>query len=124
MVEIKGALVNGTINNIKIRSGDQVYNNIISQLDEQSRQLFEKLISDAGWYPLNSYMRFLELDLQLTADRDGQVLSDNSHRFLSGSPLKFIPHPSFSVYPSKPRQASCRQDPDEAAVHCSGQRTS
>jgi hypothetical protein len=28
MVEIKGALVNGTINNIKIRSGDQVYNNI------------------------------------------------------------------------------------------------
>ena len=41
MIEIKGAVVNGVIAVAKKRNGVQVCNNIISQLDEQVRQLFE-----------------------------------------------------------------------------------
>jgi len=68
MVEIKGSVINDSINAVKKRSGDQVYNDIISQLDEQTRQLFENPISDTGWYSLDSYIKFLESDIKLTAN--------------------------------------------------------
>jgi hypothetical protein len=74
MVEIRGSFFNGSINAVKIRNGDQAYNEIISQLDEQARQLFEKPISDTGWYPLDSFVKFLEQDIKLTANGDENVL--------------------------------------------------
>lgn len=56
--------------------------------------------------------------------RDGQGLSDSSHRFLSGSPLHLILRPSSSaVQSSKPHLGFYPQDPDEAAARYTGQRT-
>jgi hypothetical protein len=74
MVEIKGAVVNGSMIAVKKRSGDQVYNNIISQLDEQTRQLFEKPIANTDWFPLDYFLKFLELDIKLTANGDEHEL--------------------------------------------------
>ncbi len=74
MVEIKGSIINGSINAVKKRSGEQVYNNIISQLDEQTRQLFEQPVLNAGWYSLDSLLRFLEQDIKLTANGDENEL--------------------------------------------------
>jgi len=56
--------------------------------------------------------------------RDGQVFSDNLQHILSGSPLPFIPLPlPWACCPSRPRQGSCRQVPDGAAVCCIDQKT-
>ena len=78
MVEIKGIAINDTISAIKIINGVQAYNTIISQLDEQTRQLFEKPISDTGWYSLDSFMKFVELSIKLTDNGNEDVLVDRS----------------------------------------------
>jgi len=82
MVEIKGSFVNGTIAAAKKRIGDQVYNTIISQLDEQARQLFEQPISETGWYSYDSFIKFLEEELKLTANGDENELQIRSEAFL------------------------------------------
>jgi hypothetical protein len=74
MVEIKGSVINDSINTVKKKNGDQVYNNILSQLDEQARQLFEKPILDTGWYSLDSFSKFVELEIKLTANGDENEL--------------------------------------------------
>ena len=78
MVEIKGIAINDTISAIKIKNGIQAYNNIISQLDEQTRQLFEKPMSDTGWYSLDSFMKFVELSIKLIENGNEDVLVDRS----------------------------------------------
>ncbi len=75
MVEIRGSSINGSINALKEKKGDQTYNTIISQLDEKSRQLFEAPISDRGWYSLDSFIKFLEQDIKLTANGDENALA-------------------------------------------------
>ena len=75
MVEIRGLSINGSIAALKKRKGDQVYNDVVSQLDEQSRQLFEAPILDVGWYSLDSFLTFLEQDIKLTANGDANVLA-------------------------------------------------
>lgn len=74
MVDIKGTIVNGSIRAIKARDGEDVYNNIISRLDHQTRQLFGAPISDAEWYPLDLYLKFLQEDINVTANGDENVL--------------------------------------------------
>ena len=74
MVEIRGSFVNSTIDNVKKRNGNQVYSDIISQLDEQARQLFENPISNDGWYAYESLLKFIEVDLKLTANGDENEL--------------------------------------------------
>ncbi len=78
MVEIKGSIVNGSIRAIKVRDGENVYNNIISRLDDQTRRLFENPISDAEWFPLDLYLKFLEEDIKLTANGNEQALKPRS----------------------------------------------
>ena len=78
MVEIKGAVVNGSIHAIKVRNGEEAYNTIISRLDEQTKQLFENPISDADWYPLDLFLKFLEKDIELTANGDENELEKRS----------------------------------------------
>ena len=68
MVEIRGSFVNSTIAAAKKRNGVQFYNDIISQLDEQARQLFENPISNDGWYSYESLLKFLEAELKLTTN--------------------------------------------------------
>jgi hypothetical protein len=75
MVEIRGSFVNNSIDAVKKRNGVQVYNTIISQLDEQARQLFKNPISDTGWYSYESLLKFIEADLKLTANGDENELA-------------------------------------------------
>ena len=82
MVEIKGSVINDSINTVKKKNGDQVYNNILSQLDEQARQLFEQPISETGWYSYDSFIKFLEEELKLTANGDENELQIRSEAFL------------------------------------------
>ena len=78
MVEIKGAAIIDAISAIKIMNGDQAYNDIISQLDEQTRQLFEKPILDIGWYSLASFMKFMESVIKLTENGNEETLIDRA----------------------------------------------
>jgi len=74
MIEIKGSVLSDSIHAVKERSGEQIYNNIIDQLDEQSKKIFEQNILATSWYPLDSFVKFLELDIQLTAYGDKKQL--------------------------------------------------
>jgi len=74
MVEIRGSLIKGSVAAVKNRYGEQVYNGILSQLDKQSKQLFESPISDIAWYPLDIFAKFLEQDIKLTANGDEKAL--------------------------------------------------
>ena len=78
MIEIKGSIVSDSINSVKRRSGDQVYLGIVDRLGEQSRKLFEKTILASSWYPLDSFVEFLALDIQLTANGNEQELVTRS----------------------------------------------
>jgi len=74
MIEIKGSVVSDSIRAVKERSGEHIYNNIFDQLDKQSKKTFEQNILATSWYPLDSFVKFLELDLQLTAHGDKNQL--------------------------------------------------
>lgn len=82
MVEVKGSIVNEYIIAVKKRVGDQIYNTIISQLDDRSRLLFEKPISDTDWFSLDAYVNFLELDIKLTANGDENVLINRAETLI------------------------------------------
>ncbi len=104
MVEIRGFLINNSVASLKKRIGDQVYDDILSQLDDQSRQLFESPISDVAWYPLDYFAKFLEQDIKFTANGDENVLVSRSEAlheghmkdvyagFSSESPQAFLEH--------------------------------
>lgn len=78
MVEIKGIAINDTISALRMVNGDQAYNTIISQLDGQIKQLFENPISNTGWYPLDFFMKFVELSIKLNENGNEDVLVDRS----------------------------------------------
>ncbi len=74
MIEIKGSVINDAIIAIKKRSGDKIYNKIISLLDEQSKKLFTSEIFASEWFPLDSFIKFLELDIKLSINGNEKVL--------------------------------------------------
>ncbi len=68
MVEVKGSVINDSLENLKKRSGEQVFNSIISSLDNESRAIFQKMILSLGWYSLDHFSKFLESDIKITAN--------------------------------------------------------
>ena len=84
MTEIKGSVIRDAIDSLKKRNGDQVYETIINRLDEESRQLFMGTILASSWYPLDSFMKFLEVDIQLTAHGNEQELVTRSEILFDG----------------------------------------
>ncbi len=82
MVEIKGSVVSDTFNAVKKRSGDQVFNDIISQLDVQSKKTFDNMILATEWYSLDSFINFLELDIKLTSEGNEKILEIRSEELL------------------------------------------
>ncbi len=89
MVGIKGSVINETIEAVRKRSGDQIFNDIIGHLDKQSKHLFENMILAAEWYPLDSFIKFLEFDIKLTTNGNENELIDRSEDLL-GKQLKGI----------------------------------
>lgn len=68
MVQIKGATIKETIDQIKRRAGDQAFQNVLGLLDEHTRQIFEGEIFASTWYLLDDYIRFLEVEIRVLAN--------------------------------------------------------
>jgi hypothetical protein len=83
MVEIKGTVVSDAITGVKLRSGDEVYDAIVNQLEGETRALFEKeFVLASGWYPLDALVQFLEADIRVSADGHEHVLIKRSEALI------------------------------------------
>ncbi len=79
MVEVKGTVVIDSVNSVKSRNGEQVYNTIVGQLTGDTRSLFEKTnLLPFSWYPLDAFVEFLEADLKATAQGNEKELIKRS----------------------------------------------
>jgi hypothetical protein len=75
MVEVKGTVVRDSIKAVKARHGEQAYADIVGLLKGETRSLFEKgSVMSIGWYPLDAFVEFLEMDLKVTAQGNEQEL--------------------------------------------------
>ena len=68
MVQIKGSTIKETIDQIKSRAGDQAFQKVLGLLDEPTRKIFEGEIFASTWYPLDGYIRFLEVEIRVLAN--------------------------------------------------------
>lgn len=82
MIEIKGAVIIDTINAVKTRSGEQVFNNILSQLDEQTKLIFSNALLATNWYSFDGFIKFLELDIKFTANGNKKELQKRSEALI------------------------------------------
>ena len=78
MIQIKGSVISDAINAVKKRHGDQVYNQIISRIDDDSKQIFNQVVFASSWYPLDAFIKFLEADIELTANGNENALIGRS----------------------------------------------
>ncbi|HUI31175.1 MAG TPA: hypothetical protein VLX91_13265 [Candidatus Acidoferrales bacterium] len=79
MIEIKGSVVNDTINSVKKHYGQEAYNTVVGLLKGVAREVFEKgPIAPTSWYPLDAFVEFLELDLKVTANGNEEELIKRS----------------------------------------------
>ncbi len=75
MVEVKGTVVSDSIKAVKARHGEQAYASIVGLLKGETKSLFEKgFVMPIGWYPLDAFVEFLEMDIRVTANGNGQEL--------------------------------------------------
>jgi hypothetical protein len=84
MIQIKGKVVKDSIDTVKKRSGEQIYNQIIASMNENTRKIFDKnhTILATEWIPLDAFVRFLEMDLKLTANGDENELIKRSEKII------------------------------------------
>lgn len=74
MLHIKGTSVLDTVEAIKARAGKAELDKIISHLDPETQEIFQRPISPSSWYSCDAFSRFLEADLRETAGGDEQEL--------------------------------------------------
>lgn len=83
MIEIKGSVINDSVNAVKSRSGEEMYKKILEQLNPDTRRIFEtSIISHTHWYPLDAFLLYLEADLKLTAKGDENELIKRSEELI------------------------------------------
>lgn len=80
MVEIKGSAVLDSITGIKKRDGERGYEEIVAQLDDETRKIFVTTISASSWYPLDAFLRFLTVELRKSAGGNEEVLVTRSEK--------------------------------------------
>ncbi|HUI30218.1 MAG TPA: hypothetical protein VLX91_08365 [Candidatus Acidoferrales bacterium] len=68
MIEIKGSVIRDSIESIKKRNGEDVYDNIVGRLNDETKKVFENIVLSSSWYRLDDFVRFLEQDLLQTAN--------------------------------------------------------
>jgi hypothetical protein len=95
MVEVKGSVVSDSIKAVKEHFGEQAYTAIVSQLQGEARELFERAsILSSSWYSLDAFTEFLEKDIKVTARGNEQELVKRAEvvieRQLSGIYKMFI----------------------------------
>ena len=74
MVEIKGTVINDTIDAIKKTYGEEVYLQIIDGLNENDKTYFQKTFLTIGWYDIDAFTRFLHQNIIVTANGDEKEL--------------------------------------------------
>jgi hypothetical protein len=74
MIEVKGSIIVETIDAIKQKFGDEVYNKILNNLDENDKKIFGKIVLEVGWYNLDSFAKLLEQDVLVTLNGDEKEL--------------------------------------------------
>ena len=78
MVQIKGTVLLDTIAAVKARSGESELAKIVGLLGGEARQVFQGTINLSGWYSLDAFVDFLEVDVRETANCDREVLTKRS----------------------------------------------
>jgi hypothetical protein len=78
MVQIKGTVLLDTIAAVKARSGESELAKIVGLLGGEARQVFQGAIDLSGWYSLDAFVDFLEVDVRETANCDREVLTKRS----------------------------------------------
>lgn len=67
MLHIKGTVVLDTMEAIKARAGKDELERIMAQLDQETKEIFQRPISPSSWYSCDAFARFLEADIRETA---------------------------------------------------------
>ena len=78
MVQIKGSAIQETIRQVKSRSGDEALHKILGLLDEEARKIFEGEIFSSTWYPLDAFARFLEVEINVLAAGNEEMVTRGS----------------------------------------------
>jgi len=81
MVEIKGSVVLDSITGIK-RRGEQAYEEVVAQLDDETKTMLQGAVSSSSWYPLHLFLRFLAVELNKSANGNEQVLVTRSEKVI------------------------------------------
>jgi len=83
MIEIKWTAVADAIKAVKERNGLKVFGTIIGRMTAESREVFEGgTVLPLQWYPLDAFVQFLEMDLEVTAGGDEQELIRRSEELI------------------------------------------
>jgi hypothetical protein len=61
MLQIKGSVIKGAIENTKKSIGESEYNRIVKLLNKEAEKLLLSPISSSGWYSLDVYISFLDM---------------------------------------------------------------
>jgi hypothetical protein len=78
MVQIKGSAIKETIDQIKRRSGEAAFQNILALLDDETRKTCGGEIFSSTWYPLDLFTRFLEIEIRVLADGNEEMVTRGS----------------------------------------------
>lgn len=83
MIEIKGSVLNDSINAVKNHFGDKAYATIVGLLTEETRKFFEgTTILATKWYSLDTFVEFLGTDIKVTAAGNEQELIRRSEALI------------------------------------------
>lgn len=82
MVEIKGSVILDSITGIKRRDGEQAYEELVALLDEDTKRMFQSVISGSSWYSLDLFLRFLAAEVSKSANGNEEVLVTRSEKVI------------------------------------------
>ncbi|HME13703.1 MAG TPA: hypothetical protein VKF79_12610 [Candidatus Acidoferrum sp.] len=82
MVEIKGSVILDSITGIKKRDGAQAYEELVALLDEDTKRMFQGVISGSSWYSLELFLRFLAAEVNKSANGNEEVLVTRSEKVI------------------------------------------
>ena len=67
MVQIKGTALKEAVEQVKAHAGLDAFENILRQLDAESRKIIESDLVSSNWYALDHFARFLEVQNRVLA---------------------------------------------------------
>jgi len=82
VAEIKGTVLLDTIAAIRKRAGEAELARILKQVNGETRAILERPLQPSGWYPLDAFVEFLEVDIRETANGDRDVLIKRSEKVI------------------------------------------